>query len=508
MDTTTTPCVDKDEENVAPPKKQEIVDDAVENKVEDAVEEQVEEEKEIVVKEEELEEEEDVEKEKQIVEKKKKEEKSDSKQETNEKNKKEIEKLKRRIETLEENLKKSESERKNIFSTNSFLKENNARLESKIQSLEQNKNIASIQDLKGRTTEKLVKLSEKNYHLAQKLKISKRDLEKRDQELAQTRQSLLEKLVGNSPCTPGEHVPILELFNLYVQSVEQSAVTSAVPTKTEPVNSLQIESLRQTIEELKKHNRTLTSQIEKMNERVKQANEKEEKIDQYSMMSKSFSDKLGREKTMRSRAEREVTVANEKIVKLSEHIEKLMVHLKHESTSKMKVQKTANRLEREVKSLTSRTSVLSRKNAERERIIAQLREGSKILEDQLRLMDKKYIELRSKLDWTRSHSKAVVKKMQKEANELRAKWALAGGLDMELSSTKKRKKKNNKKGKKSPQDEDEIDTKKEGGVKLPPCSPKNMKEQQQQQQKDDDKSLPWSSHKIGQLTRELGGGGV
>ena len=79
---------------------------------------------------------------------------------------------------------------------------------------------------------------------------------------------------------------------------------------------------------------------------------------------------------MRSRAEREVTVANEKIVKLSEHIEKLMVHLKHESTDKMKIQKTANRLEREVKSLTSRTSVLSRKNAERERIVAQLREGS------------------------------------------------------------------------------------------------------------------------------------
>ena len=242
---------------------------------------------------------------------------------------------------------------------------------------------------------------------------------------------------------------------------------------------------------------------------MKQANKKEEKIDQYSTMSKSFSDKLGREKTMRSRAEREVTVANEKIVKLSEHIEKLMVHLKHESTDKMKIQKTANRLEREVKSLTSRTSVLSRKNAERERIIAQLREGSKILEDQLRLMDKKYIELRSKLDWTRNHSKAVVKKMQKEANELRAKWALAGGLDMELNSTKKRKKKkSSRKGKKNPQDEDSSeDTKKEGGgvVKLPPCSPKNQKE------KDDgdvDSSLPWSSQKVGQLTRELTGGGV
>ena len=246
---------------------------------------------------------------------------------------------------------------------------------------------------------------------------------------------------------------------------------------------------------------------------MKQANKKEEKIDQYSTMSKSFSDKLGREKTMRSRAEREVTVANEKIVKLSEHIEKLMVHLKHESTDKMKIQKTANRLEREVKSLTSRTSVLSRKNAERERIIAQLREGSKILEDQLRLMDKKYIELRSKLDWTRNHSKAVVKKMQKEANELRAKWALAGGLDMELNSTKKRKKKkkssssSSRKGKKkNPQDEDSEDTKKEGSVvKLPPCSPKNQKEKDEV---DTDSNLPWSSQKIGQLTRELTGGGV
>ncbi len=202
--------------------------------------------------------------------------------------------------------------------------------------------------------------------------------------------------------------------------------------------------------------------------------------------------------------------ATEEEVKEEKAIEEEVKEEKADEKDKMKIQKTANRLEREVKSLTSRTSVLSRKNAERERIIAQLREGSKILEDQLRLMDKKYIELRSKLDWTRNHSKAVVKKMQKEANELRAKWALAGGLDMELNSTKKRKKKkSSRKGKKNPQDEDSEDTKKEGGggvVKLPPCSPKNQKE------KDDgdaDSSLPWSSQKIGQLTRELtGGGGV
>lgn len=280
------------------------------------------------------------------------------------------------------------------------------------------------------------------------------------------------------------------------------------PISSDPVNSLQLESLRKTISDLKAHNRTLTSQIKDMKEKVKEVDEKDSKIHQYSSMSKSFSDKLGREKILRSRVEKEVQVANEKIVKLSEHIEKLMVHLKHESTSKMKIQKTANHLEKEVKSLTHRTSVLSHKNSERERIIAQLREGSKILEDQLRLMDKKYIELRSKLDWTRNHSDAVVRKMQKEANELRAKWTLAGGLDMELSSTKKKnKKKTSKKGKKGqqkPQEDEDTksnsssnqEKKKSQGVKLPPCSPSNKKT-------DIDKKLPWSSEKVTQLTSEL-----
>ena len=68
-------------------------------------------------------------------------------------------------------------------------------------------------------------------------------------------------------------------------------------------------------------------------------------------------------------------------------------------------------------------------------MIKELKEGSRILEDQLRMMDDKYIEMRGKLDWTRSHSKQQVQRIQKEANTLRAKWALAGGLDMELAAT-------------------------------------------------------------------------
>ena len=55
-------------------------------------------------------------------------------------------------------------------------------------------------------------------------------------------------------------------------------------------------------------------------------------------------------------------------------------------------------------------------------------------------MDDKYIELRTKLDWTRRQSKREVARVQKEANELRAKWALAGGLDLEQLLGKRAKK--------------------------------------------------------------------
>ena len=52
-------------------------------------------------------------------------------------------------------------------------------------------------------------------------------------------------------------------------------------------------------------------------------------------------------------------------------------------------------------------------------------------EDQLRLMDEKYIELRNKLDWTRNQSQKEVRKIQAEANKLRVKWMMiAGSTDL------------------------------------------------------------------------------
>merc|ERR1712100_423346 len=146
---------------------------------------------------------------------------------------------------------------------------------------------------------------------------------------------------------------------------------------------------------------------------------------------------MGKERVAREKVQDQLKIAEDKIVKLSDHIEKLVLHLKHESAGKTKA---LRKLAKEIESKKSKVASLQRKNVIKERVINDLKEGSAILEQQLRLMDDKYIELRTKLDWTRRQSKREVARVQKEANDLRAKWALAGGLDLEQLIGKKARK--------------------------------------------------------------------
>jgi hypothetical protein len=61
--------------------------------------------------------------------------------------------------------------------------------------------------------------------------------------------------------------------------------------------------------------------------------------------------------------------------------------------------------------------------------LSEVTQGSKILEDQLKLMDEKYLELRSKLDFARNFFSGTIKKLKIESQELRVKYAHAtGGL--------------------------------------------------------------------------------
>ncbi len=165
---------------------------------------------------------------------------------------------------------------------------------------------------------------------------------------------------------------------------------------------------------------------------------------------------------------------------LLSHIEKLMNHLKHEASAKVKAYAAAAKYDNELESLRNKNAILAQRNATRERVITELKvwapvvlltvgilprstlpmvarprglallllhgspsrshwtawssphvyllrgvchqEGARILEDQLRMMDEKYGELRANLDATRHNSKEEVKKVKTKADRLRMKW--------------------------------------------------------------------------------------
>ena len=101
-----------------------------------------------------------------------------------------------------------------------------------------------------------------------------------------------------------------------------------------------------------------------------------------------------------------------------------------EATNKLKTTEQLRLLEKASFRYRDKIDILSKKSTAKDRLILELREGSKILEDQLRLMDEKYLELRTKLDWTRENGNKRVLKAEKTAKELRMKFALAGGASL------------------------------------------------------------------------------
>lgn len=144
-------------------------------------------------------------------------------------------------------------------------------------------------------------------------------------------------------------------------------------------------------------------------------------------MKEKVVDLVGRErveKELRAKSELNCKEYAEKIAVLSEHIEKLMVHLKHEATAKTKAVDTQRRTEKELSETRDKPAVMTKKSGAKEQQIQELEQGARILEDQLRLMDEKFIDVRNKLDWTRVTSQKEIKKLTNELSSLHMKWQL------------------------------------------------------------------------------------
>lgn len=132
------------------------------------------------------------------------------------------------------------------------------------------------------------------------------------------------------------------------------------------------------------------------------------------------------EKEAKIKADADLALTTKKMNMLADHLEKLMVHLKHEAAAKIRAMEQLRVADKDYAKLKEKSELISRKSSAKDRLVLELREGCKILEDQLRLMDEKYLELRTKLDWARENSEKKVRTAVAKAKELRVKFALLG----------------------------------------------------------------------------------
>jgi uncharacterized coiled-coil DUF342 family protein len=139
-----------------------------------------------------------------------------------------------------------------------------------------------------------------------------------------------------------------------------------------------------------------------------------------------LSERIRVEKEHKRAVDAELVAAKKKIDMLSDHIEKLVTHLKREGAHKVRLAEQLRLTEKEGQRIREKADIIHRKSSAKDRLILELREGSKVLEDQLRLMDEKYLELRGKLDYTRTVTGKKIKKAEKEAADLRVKFAMTG----------------------------------------------------------------------------------
>ena len=294
-------------------------------------------------------------------------------------------------------------------------------------------------------TKKLVKEGDKNFTLALELQKTREQLSEITKEVHQFRSTLFQGINGGVANVDNySHVGIGELLRIRIQQSEQQStqdytILSSAATRrdtslsesTENETSSNVGSIQKMEKKLmsvEQRNQNLTKKCSKLEAEIQSSGSGSKRMNDINKKMAQITERSRYERDARMKVENDLSVANKKVDALSDHIEKLMIHLKHEAIAKVRALSEKVRIQREVEMLRHRNMIMAKRNGRKDRAIIEIREGGKILEDQLRLMDEKYMELRMKLDWTRIQSERVIKKKEEEARELRAKFIVFDSL--------------------------------------------------------------------------------
>ena len=299
---------------------------------------------------------------------------------------------------------------------------------------------SSEQELHHRLLEmskRVVEEGEKNVSLKQELQALRNDLTYTQNENEELRKTLLKGINdGNADHNKFSNVPVLELLRIRLQEYQDGSMTSSIPFfgfkkigKKPKVNAHS------------KHQDRTAPKNESKSAPPSPKNRKEQESVTKSIPSSprqsyvanvgdlkdkltKMNDRSRKDRDVKSKLKEELTQSNQTIDVLSDHIEKLMVHLKHEAISKSKALGDRMRSQKEIDLLKKRSQMMEKRNERKDKVICDLKEGAKMLEDQLQLMDDKYVELKMKLDRTRTQSERVFKKKDEELKELKNKFLL------------------------------------------------------------------------------------
>mmetsp|Transcript_37196 Transcript_37196/g.77914 ORF Transcript_37196/g.77914 Transcript_37196/m.77914 type:complete len:439 (-) Transcript_37196:122-1438(-) len=296
-------------------------------------------------------------------------------------------------------------------------------------------------------TKHLVKEGEKNVSLALELEKYKDGLAMLEKDMYAFRSVLLRGINGGvADSNNYTHVGLDELLRLRIQEASvsnQSTNFDDAPLQLQQSGLARNESSVGVIQALEHKlgaeantNEALEAKCISLKCELEATAKHMEGVENLRLKVSQMVQRLRTEREVKSKFQKDLSTEKSKVEALSDHIEKLMVHLKHEAIAKARSLADQSRLQREMEMMRTRNSVMTKKNERKDQVIAEMRESGTLLENQLRLMDEKYMELRSKLDWTRFQTERIVKKKEEEVKQLRMKFSMISDQQILLDDFK------------------------------------------------------------------------
>ena len=301
-------------------------------------------------------------------------------------------------------------------------------------------------------TNQLLEQVEANYKLQNELNDVKQRLHSRNQLIDTMRASILKKCLGKdysrTKIQKYQNVPSEELLGILFRSRQDqspeeefdSAVTSEclgvvkgeasqgqgneLVYRKRVLTPHTLRNLEAKIRALQQNNQTLEAERQSYNTEVAAFKETTEKLCFARKLNEDLSTQVDNMRKQRDSIKAKLKGETQCVEKLSAQLEKVMKHLQHEMVSRKKCEMQVNEQAKRLSASKKKQAFLAKKNIELQKLISQTKKSSSILEDQLTLMDRKYIELRKTLDWTRTNSQKELKRVQSERDQFKTRLLL------------------------------------------------------------------------------------